>query len=68
MPVSREALVLRDALCYDLLSCSPRTPVGTQSAADRDPAPEHRGRALQLASLLGTRSIPFGNHLYARIR
>ena len=64
-------LILREALawrwfCYDLLSY-PRIPVGTQSAADGDAAPEHGGRALQLASLLRTYSLPFGNHLYARI-
>lgn len=63
---SRGRLWHGSVFCYDLLSYL-HIPVGTQSAADGDPAPEHSGRALQLASLLRTNSLPFGNHLYARI-
>lgn len=65
--IEREALVFRNHFRYDLISCLSCVPVGTQSAADGDPTAEHRGRALQLASFLGTKSLSFRNHLYARI-
>lgn len=59
----REGFVLGNFL----FSCLPCAPAGTQSAADGDASPEHCGRALQLAAFLGTESLPFRNHLYARI-
>ena len=50
-----------------LLSLCSLPPAGTQGAADRDALAEHGGGALQFAALLGTKSLPFGNHLHARV-